>query len=129
MYLGTSHKKIQNQTDKIVSDCLEALIGGVYLDGGLSNAEKFIFTFWDEYIKNSGVPFIDAKTQLQEHSLKMYKVLPKYTFYKKEGPQHNPTFKTDVQIPNSKKIVGIGASKKSAQQNAANKLLKILKIL
>ena len=52
----------------------------------------------------------------------------KYTFYKKTGPQHRPTFKTDVQIPNSKKIMGTGLSKKDAQQNAASKLLQILKI-
>ena len=129
MYLGTSHKPFHSQTDKIFSDCLEALIGGIYLDGGLLSAEKFILSFWKDYLKNSMVPLVDAKTQLQEHSLKMFKVLPKYTFYKKKGPQHNPIFKTDVQIPNSKKIMGVGTSKKSAQQNAANKLLKILKIV
>ncbi|MDC3104371.1 ribonuclease III [Candidatus Pelagibacter bacterium] len=129
MYLGSSNKSLHNQTDKIVSDGLEALIGGIYLDGGLILAEKFILNFWKNYIKNSSIPLVDAKTQLQEYSLKMFKVLPKYTFYKKKGPQHNPIFKTDVQIPNSKKIMGIGASKKSAQQNAANKLLKILKII
>ena len=42
--------------------------------------------------------------------------------------QSNPLFKTDVQIPNSKKILGSGYSKKKAQQNAAAKLLKILKL-
>ena len=72
---------------------------------------------------------IDSKTKLQEYSLKMFKVLPKYTFYKKTGPQHNPVFKTDVQIPNSKKEIGFGTSKKNAQQNAASKLLRVLKIL
>ena len=71
---------------------------------------------------------IDAKTKLQEFSLKKFKELPKYTFFKKTGPQHRPLFKTEVQIPNSKKIVGIGPSKKNAQQNAAAKLLKILNI-
>ena len=44
------------------------------------------------------------------------------------GPQHKPSFKTEVQIPNSKKVFGIGSSKKNAQQNAAAKLLRILKI-
>ena len=72
---------------------------------------------------------IDAKTKLQEYSLKKFKELPKYKFYKKTGPQHKPTFKTDVQIRNSKKFVGTGTSKKSAQQNAANKLLIELKII
>ena len=64
---------------------------------------------------------------MQEYSLKKFKELPKYTFYKKTGPQHKPIFKTDVQIPNSKKFIGTGTSKKNAQQNAANKLLHSLK--
>ena len=71
---------------------------------------------------------IDPKTQLQEYSLKKFKELPKYTFHKKKGPQHKPLFKTEVQIPNSKKIFGSGTSKKNAQQNAAFKLLKTLNI-
>ena len=74
------------------------------------------------------MPLIDSKTKLQEYSLKRYKQLPKYTFYKKTGPQHKPVFKTDVQIPNSKKAIGTGSSKKNAQQNAASELIKILKI-
>ena len=61
-------------------------------------------------------------------SVKKFKILPKYIFHKKKGPQHNPIFKTEVQIPNSKKMSGTGSSKKNAQQNAAQKLLKILKI-
>ena len=126
--LGSSHKKLESSADKISSDCLEALVGAIYLDGGFKSVEKFILTFWREYLLKSTVTLIDAKTKLQEFSLKKYKELPKYTFFKKTGPQHKPLFKTEVQIPNSKKIVGIGPSKKNAQQNAAAKLLKILNI-
>ena len=129
MYLGSSDKFLERSDDKIMSDCLEALIGAIYLDGGLKSAERFVFKFWKECLENSILPLIDSKTQLQEYSLKKFKELPKYTFYKKTGPQHKPIFKTDVQIPNSKKIIGIGTSKKNAQQNAANKLLRALKIL
>ena len=128
MYLGASHKSLQKFADKIIGDCLEALIGAIYLDGGLKSAEKFILNFWKQHLENSILPLIDAKTQLQEYSLKKFKELPKYTFYKKTGPQHKPIFKTDVQIRNSKKTLGIGTSKKNAQQNAANKLLLSLKI-
>tara|TARA_B100001146_G_scaffold202215_1_gene193976 strand:+ start:350 stop:1018 length:669 start_codon:yes stop_codon:yes gene_type:complete len=129
MFLGPSHKSLHRSADKIMSDCLEALIGAIYLDGGLKSAEKFVLNFWKQYLENSILPLIDAKTQLQEHSLKKFKELPKYTFYKKTGPQHKPIFKTDVQIPNSKKAIGTGTSKKNAQQNAASKLLRSLKIL
>ena len=129
MTLGGSHQFLERSEDKIISDCLEALIGAIFLDGGLKSAEKFILNFWKENLQNSILPLIDAKTKLQEYSLKKFKELPKYKFYKKTGPQHKPTFKIDVQIQNSKKFVGTGNSKKSAQQNAANKLLMELKII
>ena len=126
--LGSSHKKLERSADKIISDCLEAIVGAIYLDGGLKSVEKFILNFWNEFLLKSTITLIDSKTKLQEFSLKKYKELPKYVFFKKTGPQHRPLFKTEVQIPNSKKIVGIGSSKKNAQQNAAAKLLKILNI-
>ncbi|MDA9624854.1 ribonuclease III [Candidatus Pelagibacter bacterium] len=129
MNLGPSHKLLQRSANKIMSDCLEALIGAIYLDGGLKNVEIFILNFWKKLLEDSTVTLIDAKTRLQEYSLKKFKELPKYTFYKKTGPQHRPSFKTDVQIPNSKKIIGIGSSKKNAQQNAASKLLRSLEII
>ena len=126
--LGSSHKKLERFADKISSDCLEALVGAIYLDGGLKSVEKFILFFWEEYLIKSTFTLIDSKTKLQEFSLKRFKELPKYVFFKKTGPQHRPLFKTEVQIPNSKKIIGMGSSKKKAQQNAAAKLLKILNV-
>ena len=126
--LGSSHKKLERTADKISSDCLEAIVGAIYLDGGFKSVEKFILYFWEEFLIKSTVTLIDSKTKLQEFSLKKFKELPKYVSFKKTGPQHRPLFKTEVQIPNSKKIIGIGSSKKNAQQNAAAKLLKILNI-
>ena len=126
--LGSSHKKIERSDEKISSDCLEAIVGAIYLDGGLKTVEKFILNFWEEFLIKSTVTLIDSKTKLQEFSLKKFKQLPKYIFFKKTGPQHRPLFKTEVQIPNSKKIVGVGSSKKNAQQNAAAKLLKFLNL-
>ena len=128
IYLGTSQKKNKNVAVKISSDCLEALIGAIYLDGGLKSAKKLILMLWTDYLVKSSITLIDAKTKLQEFSLKKYKELPKYSFSKKTGPQHNPLFKTEVEIRDSKKITGYGSSKKNAQQNAASKLIKILKL-
>ena len=126
--LGSSHKKLERSADKISADCLEAIVGAIYLDSGLKVAEKFILSFWKKYLLQSTVTLIDSKTKLQEFSLKKFKELPKYLFFKKTGPEHRPVFKTEVQIPNSKKIIGVGSSKKNAQQNAAYKLLRILDI-
>ena len=127
IYLGSSHKHLERSADKIISDCLEAIVGAIYIDGGLKSAEKFILNSWESFIDQSFITLIDSKTMLQEYSLKKFKKLPKYVFFKKTGPQHKPLFKTEVQIQDSKKFVGIGSSKKKAQQNAATKLLKTLK--
>ena len=126
--LGASHKNMEKSTEKIISDCLEAIVGAIYLDGGLKVTQSFILRIWEPYLDKSIITLIDSKTKLQEYSLKKFKELPKYIFHKKIGPQHNPLFRTEVQIPNSKKISGTGSSKKNAQQNAAAKLLKILKV-
>ena len=128
IYLGASYKNLERSGDKILSDCLEAIVGAIYTDGGIKSSEKFILNFWNSFIDKSVITLIDPKTRLQEFSLKKFKILPKYTFFKKSGPQHKPFFKTEVQIPDSKKIIGTGSSKKKAQQNAAEKLIKILKI-
>ncbi len=129
MFLGSSHKSLERSEDKVIGDCLEAIIGAIYLDSNLKSVERFIFEHWKEFLSNSKVLLIDPKTKLQEYSLKKFKKLPIYTFYKKTGPHHRPLFKTDVQIPESKKIIGVGSSKKNAQQDAAKRLLEILKIL
>ena len=73
---------------------------------------KNLFLIFGRIFRKSTITLIDSKTKLQEFSLKKFKELPKYVFFKKTGPQHRPLFKTEVQIPNSKKIIGIGSSKK-----------------
>ena len=100
----------------------------IYLDSGIKNAEQFILKFWKKLLEDSSTTIIDAKTQLQEYSLKKFKSLPVYTIQKQSGPQHSPIFKVEVQIKNSKKYFASGTSKKDAQQNAAQKLLIDLKI-
>ncbi len=128
LFLGSSHKNLERSSDKILSDSLEAIVGAIHLDGGLKSSEKFVLNFWETFIDKSIITLIDSKTKLQEYSLKKFKRLPKYTFFKKAGPQHKPIFRTEVEIPESKRITGVGSSKKNAQQNAAAKLIKILNI-
>jgi ribonuclease-3 len=98
------------------------------LDKGLATSEKFILHYWKEYLEKSLITKIDSKTQLQEHSLKKYKTLPIYKISNQSGSQHEPVFKAEVQISNSKKYYATGKSKKEAQQKAAKKLLNELKI-
>ena len=105
--------------DKVISDACEALIGAIYLDKGFSITEKIILKLWQKKIKESIVTQIDAKTKLQEYSLKRFKKLPNYKVISNTGPRHKPVFKIGVKLPNSKYYIAEGKSKKDAEQNAA----------
>ena len=123
-----SHKKKIIIEDKIISDCCEALIGAIYLDRGLNSVEKVIISLWDNHIKKSIVTEIDAKTKLQELSLKKYKMLPIYKLFSNTGPRHKPLFKIGVKLMNTKYFISSGKSKKDAEQKAALECLKSLKL-
>ena len=120
-------KKDLNFENKILSDCLESIIGCIYLDQGIDAAEKFITNFWRKYLNKSLAIERDSKTKLQEYSLKVNKSLPIYKLLENKGPRHKPLIKVSVSIKNSKKIIASGFSKKEAEQKAAKKLLDSIK--
>ena len=109
--------------DKIIADSCEALIGAIYLDKGFNIVEKFILKQWEAKISDSIVTEIDAKTKLQEQTLKKFKSLPKYKLISNTGSRHKPVFKVGVKLPNTKYFIGIGNSKKNAEQSAATECL------
>ncbi|WP_440921489.1 ribonuclease III [Candidatus Pelagibacter sp.] len=117
-------KKKDIVEDKVVSDCCEALIGSIYLDKGFNSVEKFILELWSENIKDSVITQIDAKTKLQEFSLKRFKKLPIYKLISNTGPRHKPLFKVGVKLIDTKFFLAEGSSKKDAEQNAAIKCLQ-----
>tara|TARA_B100000963_G_scaffold354184_1_gene370195 strand:- start:1713 stop:2378 length:666 start_codon:yes stop_codon:yes gene_type:complete len=105
--------------DKVIADCCEALIGAIYLDKGFDITEKIILELWSDKIKESVITQIDAKTKLQEFSLKKFKKLPIYKIISNTGPRHKPLFKVAVKLHNTKFYNGEGKSKKEAEQSAA----------
>tara|TARA_S200000501_G_C20635070_1_gene660679 strand:- start:181 stop:843 length:663 start_codon:yes stop_codon:yes gene_type:complete len=121
-----NNKKIKIE-DKIVSDSCEALIGAIYLDKGLDVTERVILDLWKKNIKKSAVTQIDAKTKLQELTLKNFKRLPIYKLISSKGPRHKPLFKVGVKLPDTKYFISEGNSKKEAEQNAAKECLKSIK--
>ena len=122
-------KNNTNIENKVLSDCLESVIGCIYLDQGLDIAEKFIIKNWRKYLNKSLITERDSKTRLQEYSLKHYKLLPIYKLLDNKGPRHKPLIKVSVKIKNSKNITATGNSKKEAEQKAAKKLLTSLKLI
>ena len=119
LVFNPKNKKILIE-DKVIADCLEALIGAIYLDKGLNYTEKFILNLWSDHITASVVTQIDAKTKLQEYSLKVFKALPVYKLISNTGPRHKPLFKVAVKLENTKFFTAQGSSKKDAEQNAAS---------
>ena len=117
-------KKIEKSDQKILSDCCEALIGAIYIDQGFDFARSYILQIWKKNIDKSEITILDAKTRLQEYSLKKYKKLPYYKLVSTKGPRHNPTYNISVSIINSKPFIGIGNSKQQAEQDGAQKLLE-----
>ena len=112
-------KKKNSIEDKVLADSCEALIGAIYLDKGLQIVEKFILSLWSNHIKESVVTQIDAKTKLQELSLKKFKKLPIYKLLSNTGPRHKPLFKVAVKLVDTRFYSAKGKSKKDAEQNAA----------
>ena len=121
-------KKKKIIEDKVLADSCEALIGSIFLDKGINVTEKIILDLWSENIKESVITLIDAKTQLQEISLKKYKKLPIYKLISNTGPRHKPIFEVAVKLIDTKFYFAKGNSKKDAEQNAAIKCLESINI-
>ena len=109
----------------IVSDAFEALIGGIYLDGGFANAKEVILKFILNGYENK-VFFYDSKTILQEVIQSQDSRPVEYDLLSEEGPDHLKKFIVAVKINGERVGVGEGVSKKSAEQAAAYEALKKL---
>ena len=114
------------QNYSILSDTMEAIIGAIFLDSNYNEVKNVIQLLWKEYILADEMPPKDSKSALQELAMQLKYEMPLYSNYEKEGPDHSPKFTVEVSIKGINKIQGIGQSKKSAEADAANKLLKII---
>jgi len=115
----------------ILADCFEALLGAIYLDGGLQRAKKIISLFIKKETELiiKGKQGEDYKTLLQEISQKKIKCLPEYFLIKEKGPDHKKIFCIEVRLKKIAYGSGIGENKKEAEQEAAQNALKKLKII
>ena len=106
--------------ESIVADLFEAIIGAIYLDGGLDAAKRFLFrNFSPEIDAILKTPLRNFKALLQDYCQKKFQVTPVYKVLNEEGPDHSKIFKICVVINDKEVGYGQGASKKEAQQAAA----------
>ena len=125
-FLKYNFKKNEKMNISILADSIESLIGAIYLDGGFSNAKKFINEIWGPYLDINEQNMQDPKTKLQEISQQKLKKLPEYNLIKKDGPSHSPIFTISLKVLNLKKIKASGSSIREAEKNAAKIALELL---
>jgi ribonuclease-3 len=112
----------------ILADGVEALIGAIYLDGGMESATRFITCYWAALWEKDRTPPKDAKTTLQEYAQKKGSgIVPVYKVTDHTGPAHAPTFCVQVSVKGLGDATGCGASKRQAEQAAAKTLLETVK--
>lgn len=109
-----------------LADACEAIIGAIYLDGGLRAAEAFVREHWSRYITLDLEPKRDAKSKLQEWVQARGLPRPIYREVSRTGPAHLPVFVVEVQVEGFEPISGEGFSKREAEQTVANLLLTLI---
>ena len=114
------------ERDSITSDVMEAVIGAIYLDGGIVQAKEFIYRFILSDLEDKKL-FYDSKTQLQEVVQKDLKKEISYRSVGEKGPEHDKVFLVEVYINKEKAGAGEGRTKKAAEQKAAYEALLGLK--
>lgn len=129
LVLGKGEEMTGGRTKKaILADCVEAVIGAVYLDNGYKSAEKFVLSFIVDEIRKvqEDRGNKDYKSLLQETLQKKKMDCPKYILEKMSGPDHDKTFYVSVEFGSKKVGPVTGKNKKEAEQKAAEKALGVL---
>jgi len=109
----------------VLADALEAALGALYMDGGLTVARDFVRRAWDDAMTTQAEPPKDAKTSLQEWAQKRGLDLPAYAITDRSGPPHAPAFTVTVTV-GSAEASGSAGSRRAAEQRAAEALLQHL---
>lgn len=109
---------------KTEANLFEAILSAIYLDGGLPSARGFVLRTMSDSIKSASETLLkDSKTLLQEYCQKRRYTL-EYRSVGRSGPDNKPTFKYEIYINGKAESIGVGASKKAAEQDAASKIVK-----
>lgn len=110
----------------ILGDVVEALIAALYRDGGIEAARAFIAANWQSRLDAAGTPPKDPKSALQEWAMARGLALPTYQEVGRDGPPHAPVFTIEVAVDGHPPAQAEGGSKRVAEREAADRLLKAL---
>src|SRR5690242_12284210 len=115
-----------SQSENVVGDVVEALIGALLLDSGLAAAEQFVLTAWEPYLASQRRAPQHPKSGLQELAAARMCKPPVYEVVGRTGAHHAPKFTIRVSVPGLGEATAEGASKQEAETEAAESLLKQL---
>ena len=116
-----------SQSENVVGDVVEALIGALFLDGGLEPAERFILKLWEPDLAEQRRAPQHPKSALQELAAARGLKAPVYEVVSRTGAHHAPHFTVRVSVPKLGEAAADGASKQEAETAAATALLSQLK--
>jgi ribonuclease-3 len=123
---SSATQSVDSGSESILSDAFEALIGALYLDGGLEVAARFIqrTLLFNELVMSSLVTDENYKSALLEYTQGHALAIPRYVIVREEGPDHDRRFTVEVYIGSESYGVGTGRNKKDAEQAAAAQALE-----
>jgi ribonuclease-3 len=114
------------ESDNVVGDVVEALIGALYLDAGMDAVEGFVRTAWAPYFESQKRAPLHPKSGLQELAAAKGLAAPVYETLARVGAHHAPTFRIKVSIRGAGEAEAEGPSKQDAEKLAAAALLEKL---
>jgi len=125
---NSAAQTVEKGAETILADAYEAVIGAVYLDGGLEEAKRFVERQLKKMLAEGSLQEANEnyKSALLEYAQANGLPLPHYTITKEEGPDHDRTFTVEVSAGEGKTGVGVGKNKKEAEQAAAHNVLSLL---
>ena len=107
----------------ILADCCEAVIGALFIDGGLDAATRFVRRYWTAMAEALAEAPQDAKTALQEWAQALAMPPPTYAIVDRQGPAHETTFTVTVSLDGQAPQAASGRSRRAAEQAAAQAML------
>lgn len=113
-----------NRSDNVLGDICEALIGALYVEGGMEAASRFVHAQWEPLLTTRTRAQKDPKSRLQEWAQGKGLPIPVYEVVRREGPDHQPRFIVRVTVRNQPPVEAIGASKQDAEKQAASAMLQ-----
>ncbi|MBI2149138.1 MAG: ribonuclease III [Acidobacteria bacterium] len=128
LQLGKGEEKTGGRTKQaLLVDAFEAILGGIYLDGGIEEARRVILRFLEpqiEDVEESGLQAADFKTALQEQLQAKHLGRADYNVTSEAGPDHQKLFTVQVVVDGEAIARGAGLTKKAAEQAAARHALE-----